>query len=125
MPKKRSPADGGLFYIPSRDLWQGVIDSGFNPDGTRKQVYVTSRTQRGARDTLNLLKREVEEFDGPLDRRRSVEQWAAHWFETVCRPKLKPKPHAAYQSVVRTWMIPTLGKKPIALVKPFDVRLVY
>ena len=125
MPKKRSPGDGGLFYIPSRDLWRGVIDSGFNPDGTRKQVYVTSRTQRGARDKLNLLKREVEEFGGPLDRRRSVEQWAAHWLETVCRPKLKPKPYAAYQSVVRTWIVPTLGKKPIALVKPSDVRLVY
>ena len=125
MPKKRSPGDGGLFYIPSRDLWRGVADAGFNPNGTRKQLSVTSRTQRGARDKLNLLKKEIDEFGGPLDRHRLVEQWAAHWLETVCRPKLKPKPYAAYQSVVKTWINPTLGKKPITLVKPSDVRLVY
>jgi len=125
MPKKRSPGDGGLFYIPSRDLWRGVIDSGLNPDGTRKQVSVTSRTQRGARDKLNRLKKEVEEFGAPLDRHRLVEQWAAHWLETVCRPKLKPKPYSAYQSVVKTWVNPIIGKKPIALVKPSDVRQVY
>jgi integrase len=125
MPKKRSPGDGGLFYIPSRDLWRGVIDAGFNPNGTRKQVSVTSRTQRGAREKLNQLKKEVEEFGAPLDRHRLVEQWAPHWLETVCRPKLKPKPYSAYQSVVKTWVNPIIGKKPIALVKPSDVRLVY
>ena len=125
MPKKRSPGDGGLFYIPSRDLWRGVVDAGFNPNGARKQLSVTSRTQRGARDKLNLLKKEIDEFGGPLDRHRLVEQWAAHWLETVCRPKLKPKPYAAYQSVVNKWINPTLGKKPITLVKPSDVRLVY
>ena len=64
VPKKRSPGDGGLFYIPSRDLWRGVLDAGFNPDGTRKQVYVASRTQRGTRDKLNALKKEAEEFGG-------------------------------------------------------------
>ena len=125
MPKKRSPGDGGLFYIPSRDLWRGVVDAGFNSNGTRKQLSVTSRTQRGARDKLNLLKKEIDEFGGPLDRHRLVEQWAAHWLETVCRPKLKPKPYAAYQSVVNKWINPTLGKKPITLVKPSDIRLVY
>jgi hypothetical protein len=67
MPKRRSPGDGGLFYIPSRDLWRGVVDAGFNPNGTRKQVSITSRTQRGARDKLNLLKKETEEF-GSLNR---------------------------------------------------------
>ena len=53
---------------------------------------VTSRTQRGARDKLNELKEEIKIYGAPLDRRRTVEQWATHWLETVCRPKLKPKP---------------------------------
>jgi integrase len=125
MPKRRSPGDGGLFYIPSRDLWRGVVDAGFNPNGTRRQVSITSRTQRGARDKPNLLKNEIEEFGSPLDRHKTLEQWAAHWLETVCRPKLKPKPYSVYQSVMKTWILPELGKKAIALVKPSDVRLVY
>lgn len=125
MPKKRSPGDGGLYYIESRKLWRGVVDAGFTPDGRRKQISVTSRTQRGARDKLLELKKEIEKFGAPLDRNRTVAQWATHWLETVCRPKLKPKPYAAYESVVRTWIVPTIGKKRVALVKPSDVRSVY
>ncbi|MEB0286763.1 site-specific integrase [Cryobacterium sp. 10I1] len=125
MPKKRSPGDGALFYIPSKNLWRGVIDIGFTPDGRRKQETVTSRTQRGARDKLNELKEEIKIYGAPLDRRRTVEQWASHWLETVCRPKLKPKPFAAYESVTRSWIVPVIGKKRMSLVKPSDVREVY
>jgi len=52
-----------------------------------------------------------------------LEQCAAHWFETVCRPKLKP--YSVYSSVMKTWILSELGKKAIALVKPSDARLVY
>jgi integrase len=125
MPKKRSPGDGGLYFIPSRNLWRGVVDAGFTADGRRKQASVTSRTQRGARDKLIALKREIEQFGAPLDKNRTVEQWAGHWLETVCRPRLKPKPFASYESVVRHWILPCIGKKRIALVKPSDIRAVY
>ena len=124
MPKKRSPGDGGLYYLKSRGLWRGVIDVGFKPDGSRKQKYVTARTQTEARAKLAKVKAEIVQYGAPLDNAVTVESWANHWLETVCRPTLKPQPLKTYQSIVRTWIIPTLGKKRMAKLTPSDLRLI-
>jgi integrase len=124
MPKKRAHGDGGLYFIKSRGLWRGVIDIGFNPNGTRKQKSVYGKTQREARDKLDTLKAELKEHGTPLDKTMTVEAWAKHWLETVCRPTLKPGPLRTYESLIRTWVIPTIGKKRVSLLKPSDLRTV-
>lgn len=120
----RANGDGALYYVPSRKLWKGVLDIGYWPDGRRRQKSVTSRTQQGAREKLDLLKREIREHGAPLDKQTTVSEWADHWLETVCRPKLKPNALQSYESLTRSWIIPTIGKKKVALLKPSDVRLV-
>lgn len=125
MPKKRSPGDGGLYEIKSRGLWRGVVDLGYWPDGRRRQASVTARTQRAAREKLDALKDEIAKHGAPLDKTMTVEAWADHWLNTVCRPRLKPQPMASYDSVTRSWIVPTIGAKKIAAVKPSDIRAVY
>ncbi len=125
MVKKRSPGDGALYYEPGRNLWRGIIDVGFSSDGKRIQKSVRSRTQKGARDKLDALKKEILVHGAPLDKSMPVEQWAEYWLDAVCRPKMKPKPFVTYQSMVRTWIVPNIGRKKVALVKPSDVRSVY
>jgi len=125
VPRRRSPGDGALYFDKAKKLWRGVVNVGFTNDGRRKQKAVTSRTRSGARDKLDRLKDEIEQFGAPLDSRTTVEAWSTHWLETVCRPKLKPQPLMAYQSIVRNWIIPTIGTKRITLLKPSDVRAVY
>lgn len=124
MPKKRSHGDGALYYVASRKLWKGVIDIGFKPDGRRDQKSVTSRTQVGARAKLDELRKEIRENGAPLDKQTTVAVWADHWLATVCRPKLKPNALSSYESLTRSWIVPTIGSKKVALVKPSDVRLV-
>lgn len=125
MPKKRSPGMGALYEIKSRKLWRGVLDNGFRPDGSRDQLYVHARTQKEARDKLDALKAEIKKYGAPLDKAITVAEWSQRWLETVCRPKLKPQPMKAYESVVRRWIVPTIGNKRMALVKPSDIRSVY
>lgn len=124
MPKKRSHGDGGLFYIPSRGLWRGTVDDGFWPDGRRKQRYVHGKTQTEARRKLNALKDEIAQYGAPLDKTMTVAAWSDHWLETVCRPHMKPAPLKGYRSVVRTWIVPTIGQKRMAQLKPSDLRAV-
>jgi len=124
MPKKRSPGDGGLYRSKSRNLWRAVIDVGTWPDGRRRQKEVTSRTQQGARDKIAALRKEITEHGTTLDRATTVADWSAHWLTTVCQPNLKPNALAAYESVTRVWIVPTLGKKTVHSLKPSDVRLV-
>jgi integrase len=125
MSKKRSAGDGGLYFLKSRGLWRGVIDVGFGPDGRRLQKSVHSRTMNGAREKLDELRKEIKEHGEPLDKNTTVEKWAEHWLETACRPHLKPAPFSSYKSVIRTWVVPVIGKKKVAAVKPSDIRLVY
>lgn len=125
MPRKRSSGDGGLYFLKSRGLWRGVLDLGYWPDGRRRQASVTHRTQAGARAKLDTLKAEVVKYGSPLNRTTTLADWADHWLTTVCRPRLKPNALAAYESITRTWILPNLGKKKVADLKPSDVRAVH
>jgi integrase len=124
MPKTRGAGEGGLYELKGRGLWRGVVDVGFGPDGKRKQKSVTAKTKTAARDKLNKLRAEIAEYGAPLDKAMTVEAWANHWLDTVCRNTLKPSALKAYQSTVRAWIVPTIGRKRISLLKPSDVRAV-
>lgn len=121
-PKKRSPGDGGLYFIKSRGLWRGVVDDGFWPDGRRKQKYVYGKTRELARTKLEALKKEIAELGAPLDKTTTVEAFAHRWLDTVQRPKQKPAGLRAYTSTINKWIIPQLGRKRLAQLKPSDLR---
>lgn len=124
MPKKRSHGDGALYFVKQQNLWRGVVDVGYWPNGRRRQKTVTSKTQRGAQAKLREILKEISDYGAPLDKAMTVEAWAKHWLETVCRPHMKPKPYSAYRSNVNVWVIPIIGKKRIAQLKPSDLRLI-
>lgn len=125
MPKKRDHGQGALYFVKSEGLYRGVVDVGFWPDGRRRQKTVRSKTKRGAQKKLDEIQDEIDKYGAPLDRAMTVESWANHWLETVCRPKMKPKPYSAYRSNVNVWVVPLIGKKRIAQVKPSDLRTIY
>lgn len=125
MPRKRQTGDGALYQDKRRNLWKAVIDLDPWPDGRRHQLTATSRTAQGARDKIAAKRKEIAEFGAPLDRTATVREWADVWLTTVCRPKLKPNALAAYESVTRSWIVPTIGNKVVASLKPSDIRLVH
>lgn len=124
MPKKRNHGDGALYFDSTRRLWRGVIDVGFHPDGRRRQKAVTSKSQRVARDKLNELKKQIAEHGTALNVNMTMEKWADKWLTEVCEPNMKPKALQSYESAVRHWILPSLGKRKVASINPSDVRAV-
>ena len=122
MPKKRSHGDGGLYLDKKRGLWRGVIDVGFDENGRRKQKAVTSKSQRIAREKLNALKKELAEHGTTLNKNITINEWADKWLREVCEPNMKPKALQGYESAVRHWILPRLGKRKVASITPSDVR---
>lgn len=125
MPKKRSHGEGGLYYIASKGLYRGVVDVGLWPDGRRRQKSVTAKTKTAARAKLDALKAEIAQYGAPLDNAVTVETWANHWLDTVCRPTMKPSALKAYRSNLNKWIIPIIGRKRLAQLRPSDLRAVY
>ncbi|WP_165971372.1 tyrosine-type recombinase/integrase [Microbacterium oleivorans] len=125
MPKKRNHGDGALYFLKSRKLWRGVANAGFDANGKRVQKYVHAKSQKEARAKLEMLIAEIEENGAPLDKSMTVEAWAKHWLDTIV-PASNPKPNTikAYRSIVNNWIIPVIGRKRVALLKPSDVRAV-
>lgn len=122
MPKTRAHGDGALYAIRGGKLWRGVVDGGFDEDGKRIQHPVTARTKTECMRKLNDLKSEIAEHGAPVGRSRTVAQWAPKWLETVVKPDVDPSTYASYKSAANRWIVPTLGRKKIAVLKPSDVR---
>lgn len=125
MPKLRKKDEGGFFYIKSRGLYRVTVDFGINADGKRDQRSKYSRTEAGARVKLEQMKEEKAKYGKLLDRTTTLREWSDHWLQNVQKPNLKPNSLAASESVTRTWILPTLGKKRVVEIKPSDVLLVH
>jgi hypothetical protein len=122
MPKVRSHGDGALYPIRGGKLWRGVVDGGIDEDGRRIQWQVHGRTKTIAARKLADLKAEVAQHGAPLGKSTTLGEWAVTWLETVAKPDVDPKTYAGYASLVRKWIVPTLGRKKISTLKPTDVR---
>lgn len=122
MPRKRSSGDGGLYYDKKRELWIGVVQNGFKPNGTRNQIRRTSKTQSGARAKLDQLKAEIALHRSPLGN-QTVAQWGASWFPTILAKK--PGTYRSYISVYKMWIEPVIGRKDLKDVLPSDLRKIY
>lgn len=121
MPKKRSPGDGGLYYIPSRKLWRATIELGTDPlTGKRIQKQIHSKTQRGARDKADALRAEIAEHGAPLDRTTTLTRWAPTWL-AARKPNIDPATWTTYASLINRHILPTIGHKKIASIRASDV----
>ncbi|PYY40777.1 N-terminal phage integrase SAM-like domain-containing protein [Curtobacterium sp. MCPF17_046] len=110
-----------------RNPWRQTLaggDRGRLPPG--RQTPAARRdveNEGGARRKLYAIKDQIKQHGTTLDTKTVVEQWATHWLETVGKPNLKPNTLLSYESVTRNWIIPTIGAKKVAFLKPSDVRI--
>jgi len=122
MPRKRSTGQGALYFDAKRKLWIGSIDNGFTPEGKRKQERVTSKSQSTARAKLEKLIQEVKAHDAPLGN-QTVAEWGVLWLEMV--KAKKPQTYRTYNSILKTWVLPQIGRRKVKEVRPSDLAKVY
>jgi integrase len=122
VPRIRKSGDGGLYHDAKRDLWIGVVDIGFTPEGKRKQKRVTSRSQSTARDKLREVLDQVATTGSPLGN-STVAQWGAVWVEGF--KDGKPQTYRTFKSLLKTWVFPVIGRKNVKDVRPSDMKRIY
>lgn len=122
MPRTRKSGDGGLYLDAKRGLWIGVVDVGYTPEGKRKQARVTSKSQSVARAKLTKLMSEINAHGSPLSN-MTVAEWGASWLSGI--ESHKPQTFRTYQSILKTWVLPHIGRKNVKDVRPSDLRFIY
>lgn len=121
VPKRRDHGQGSLFEIKSRGLWRGVVDDGFIENNRRRQRYVHAKTREACAKKLRRLMQEIAEYGAPLDHHTRLEELADRWLADG-GDRLKPKTMQGYRSHLVTSILPVLGKRAVADLKPSDVR---
>lgn len=100
----------------------------WTPDGEqRKQRFDRATDARNFANTIEASKA-TGQFVDPRSGRKLLGKWAQDWLESV-RPEsetgkgpLKPKTFASYESLFRSRVQPTFGRRQLARIKPSDIQ---
>jgi integrase len=98
-------------------MWVGRL---ILPDGTRKDVY--ARTQTEALKRLNALKKSVEQGLKPTSDRQTVGAYLQDWLANTASTSVRPSTLRGYRTICYQYLLPRLGRIPLAKLSPQDVQ---
>ncbi|HEV2498248.1 MAG TPA: hypothetical protein VGY31_01550 [Terriglobia bacterium] len=95
---------------------------------TRKRKYLNKTIHGGLREAQAHLNRMLGERD--LERnldssRQTLNQYLDRWIEVCAKPRLRAKSFKDYEGLLRRYVRPQLGMKPLVSVQAFDVQSLY
>jgi integrase len=118
---KRRPNGGGTITKRSDGRYQGaayVTDT----DGNRVRKYVYGRTWDEANEKLGKLQDQERNGVPVPSRSWSVGEWLAYWLEHIVKPEREHNTYVKYESKVRLYLVPQLGKKAMIRLTPAQIR---
>lgn len=117
---KRNP---GVYQRASDHMWIAVIEAGVTPQGIRRRITVSAKTEAAAVRKRKEKERALDRGEGGTETRATVRTWADQWL-TMKERELRPNAHDAARSYVRVWIVPTIGRKRLSDLSPADARAV-
>ncbi|MGB8939590.1 MAG: tyrosine-type recombinase/integrase [Streptomyces sp.] len=118
---KRRPNGGGTITKRADGRYQGaayVTDS----DGNRVRKYVYGRTWDEANEKLGKLQDQERNGIPVPSRSWSLGEWLAYWLEHIVKPEKEHNTYVKYESKVRLYLEPHLGKKSMVKLTPAQLR---
>lgn len=118
---RRSRGEGGVHKRASDGLWIATVTV-TGRDGKLRQIRRASKTKAGAIEKLRVLLE--ERGSGKLvagTKQFTVEEWLHKWI-TEIHLNLAPTTKRDYESVIRNYIAPHVGKRKLNKLKPDHVR---
>lgn len=122
MPRGRRNPNGAGSITQRKDGRYMAMAYVTTASGVRKRVFAYAKTWDEAHEKLVEL-HSMEHNGVPVpDTNATVEQYLRYWLAEEVKPNRRPKTYQGYESVVRTHIIPGLGKKKIRTLRAQEVR---
>ena len=123
---RRAKGEGGLYQRREDGMWVGRLELPPGPDGKRRRSRpVYSRTQAGAVEKLSTLRDETAKGIEQLDKTLTVAAYLETWIEDIAKPRMKPHAWRSYRSAINTRIVPAIGTRRLAQLKPEHVRFLH
>lgn len=118
MSGKRANSEGSIYpYRNGYAAYAWVT----TPDGGRKRKYVYGQTRTIVHEKW--IKLQAEASKGPVATRvPTVETYLSYWLREVVEPNLRPLTAATYETAVRLYIVPFLGRKRLDKLSVGDLR---
>ncbi|MEY9841220.1 tyrosine-type recombinase/integrase [Streptacidiphilus sp. EB103A] len=94
----------------------------FCPDGTRTRKWVYGKTRAEVADKLTEMQEKTRQGIPAVTSNMALSKYLDYWIGTVAPNRYKAKTLASYEGVVRVYLIPALGKRPLNRLTPTDIR---
>ncbi|WP_327100037.1 site-specific integrase [Nocardia vinacea] len=119
---RREKGEGGL-YKRGDGMWVGRVELPPGPDGKRRRSKpVYSKDHATAVNKLNKLREDIAKGMDQLDKTLTVEAWLLRWIDEIAKPRMRPHAWKSYRSAINTRIIPAIGPKKLAQLRPEHVR---
>lgn len=133
---RREYGEGSVYQRKSDWRWMATLEAGWNSNGTRRRIPVSSKgcvggcrekcphraeIRKKLRDKRLAVERDglPTAGTGGMTVKTFAEQWSEHR-----KTKVRAKPWATDASALKQWIIPTIGHKRLDQITPADVRAV-
>ncbi|MEU1772988.1 tyrosine-type recombinase/integrase [Streptomyces sp. NPDC019922] len=118
---KRRPNGGGTITKRKDGRYQGAAYV-TNTDGHRVRKFVYGSTYDDAAEKLGKLQDQERNGVPVPSRTWTLGEWLAYWLEHIVKPNREHNTYVKYESKVRLYLIPHLGKKPLIRLTPAQLR---
>lgn len=126
MAKRKSGRGDGCIHKRKDGRWEGRYVIGRNEKGLPKTKNVLAKTKRECEEKLKALRDSIR---GAEPERPKADMtfgaWMDRWYQTECKPAIRPKTQADYESRIYQHIIPELGHIPLTKLTPGDLQQFY
>lgn len=119
--RKRNPNGAGTITKRKDGRYQAAVYV-LQPDGTRARKFAYGKTWTECDTKRRDLLAKVDSGTPVPTRSAKLAEWLPYWLEHIVKPRRKRTTCAKYETHVRLYLIPRLGKKTLEKLSVRDVR---
>ena len=124
MAGRRGHGEGSIYRRESDGRWCAVVDLGW-VEGKRKRRTIYGRTRKEVAEKLKVALREQQQGLPVAVERHTVAGYLEHYIASVISLHGKPSTLAGYRGIVKRYLGPAFGHRPLAKLAPPDVEALH
>lgn len=117
MSKRRGAGEGSI-YERKDGRWCAQVSLGYKPGGKPHRKLIYGKTRVEVSEALKKVLRDQQLGLSATSERQTLAKFLTDWLENNIRPKNKQLTYRSYEWIVRTHLIPGLGRLPLVKVTP-------